>query len=87
MWAFAINAGERGELATAGDWSLVAAFGAGLAFSEATVCGVSVIFCAQRARGVFLFADSVMVSEGKTVFAVSCSRSSVEYRDTMSCGE
>ena len=36
---------------------------------------------------MFLFADGMVVSKGKAVFAVRCSRSSVEYRDTMSRGE
>ena len=36
---------------------------------------------------MFLFADGMVVSEGKAVLAVRCSHSSVEYRDTMSRGE
>ena len=87
MWAFAVDAGERGELTAASVRSLMAALGAGLAFAEATVCGVGVVHCAQWACGMCLFADGVMVSESKAVFAVCCSHSSVEYRDMMSCGE
>ena len=87
MWAFAVDAGERGDLAAASDRSFMAALGVGLALVEAAVCGVGAVLYAQWACGMFLFADGVMMSESKAVFAVCCSRSSVEYRDTMSCGE
>ena len=45
------------------------------------------ILRAQWAGSVFLLADGVVVSKGEAVLAVRCSRSSVEYRDTMSNGE
>ena len=87
MWAFAVDAGEWGELAAARDRSFMATLWAGFAFAEAAVCRMGMVLCAQRACGVFLFADGVVMSEGEAVLAVRCSRSSVEYRDTMSRGE
>ena len=87
MRAFAVNAGEGGEFAAASDGALMATSGAGLSLAEASVRGVCVVLRAQRAFGVFLFADGMIVSEGEAVFAVCCSRSSVEYRDTICSGE
>ena len=87
MGAFAINAGEWGELTAAGDWSFMAALWTGLTLAEASVCGMGVILCAQWACGMLLLADGVVMSKAKAVFAVCCSRSSVEYRDMMSCRE
>ena len=87
MRALAVNTGEGGELATACDRAVMAALEAGLSLTEASVREVSVIRRAQWACGVFLLADGVVVSKGKTVLAVCCSRSSVEYQDTMCSGE
>ena len=51
------------------------------------MCGVGMILHAQWTGGMLLFADGVVMSEGKAVFTVRCSCSSVEYRDTMCHGE
>lgn len=74
MVALAVSAEKGGRRAATGDWFQVAILGAGAIRAAAAMSGVGVVFGAEGAGRVLLFACSVVVPEGETFGAVSRGR-------------